>query len=142
MSFILRAAFWLTVLAFLLPVAGYESTPQPVGPAGFTHAAYTGAQPAPATPGDIGAGEALAIAARSAQDVMGFCGRNPDICDKGQAIVSHVMRQTVYYGGQAFVWLSEKAREQQDDNPADTATHAAIRPVNLPGDVPGYGAGA
>ncbi|PKQ01564.1 MAG: hypothetical protein CVT73_22800, partial [Alphaproteobacteria bacterium HGW-Alphaproteobacteria-12] len=112
-------------------------TPQRAGPAGFTHAAYSGEEPAPPARDDIGAGEALAIAARSAQDVMGFCGRNPDICDKGQAIVSHVVRQTVYYGGQAFVWLSEKAREQHKDNPGEAATHAAIRPVSAPG----YGAG-
>lgn len=142
MSFILRAAFWLTVLAFLLPVAGYETTPQPAGPAGFTHAAYAGAEPALPARDDIGAGEALAIAARSAQDVMGFCDRNPDICDKGQAIVSHVVRQTVYYGGQAFVWLSEKVREQREDNPGDTATHAAIRSVSTPDYGPNYRAGA
>ncbi|HCX67497.1 MAG TPA: hypothetical protein DHK64_08150, partial [Rhodobiaceae bacterium] len=112
MSFILRAAFWLTVLAFLLPAAGYESAPQPAGLEGFSSAALVSTGSAPRPTDDIGAGEALTLAARSAQDVMGFCGRNPDICDKSHAIVSHVVRQTAHYGGMAIAWLTEKAREQ------------------------------
>ena len=127
MSFILRAAFWLTVLAFLLPAAGYETTPQPAGMDGFSSAAFTSAGPAPQTADEIGAGEALTLAARSAQDVMGFCDRNPDICDKSHAIVGHVVRQTAHYGGMALTWLTEKAREQNEGVAAATAP-AAARP--------------
>ncbi|MEP3288396.1 DUF5330 domain-containing protein [Parvibaculum sp.] len=127
MSFILRAPFWLTVLAFLLPAAGYESTPQPAGLDGFSSAAFVSAGPAPGPTEDIGAGEALTLAARSAQDVMGFCGRNPDICDKSHAIVGHVVRQTAHYGGMAFTWLTEKAREQ-DQGVAAAAVPATARP--------------
>ncbi len=125
MSFILRAAFWLTVLAFLLPAAGYETTPQPAGMDGFSNAAYVSDATASE---EIGAGEALTLAARSAQDVMGFCDRNPDICDKGHAIVGHVARQTAYYGGMALTWLTDKAREHQKDLAAG-APPALSRPA-------------
>lgn len=121
MSFILRAAFWLTALAFLLPAAGYESTPQPAGMDGFSSAAYATGGPAPQPSDEIGAGEALTLAARSAQDVMGFCDRNPDICDKSHAIVGHVVRQTAYYGGMALTWLTDKAREHQNKSPEGAA---------------------
>ncbi|ABS62501.1 hypothetical protein Plav_0878 [Parvibaculum lavamentivorans DS-1] len=130
MSFILRAAFWLTVMAFLLPAAGYESAPQAAGMAGYANAALVEGQP-PAD-NDIGATEALTLAARSAQDVMGFCGRNPDICEKSHAVVGHVLRQTAYYGGQALVWLTEKAREQQHDSTRLEGHQAAIRPAASP----------
>lgn len=126
MSFILRAAFWLTVMAFLLPAAGYESAPQPAGMAGLASAAYV--EGPPSAESEIGATEALTLAARSAQDVMGFCGRNPDICEKSHAVIGHVLRQTAHYGGQALVWLTDKAREQQQDSGEVAGHQAAIRP--------------
>lgn len=127
MSFILRAAFWLTVLAFLLPAAGYETDPQPAGTGGYSAASLvTGGAP----PGeDIGAGEALTLAARSAQDVMGFCDRNPDICAKSNAIASHVVRQTAHYGSMALTWLTEKAREHEQGATAGSSQPAALRPA-------------
>lgn len=133
MSFVLRAAFWLTVMAFLLPAAGYESTPQSAAyDGGYSNAAFTGGSPALPPENDIGAGEALAIAARSAQDVMGFCGRNPDICEKSHAIVGHVVRQTTYYGSKAVVWLTEKARERQQDSTDASGSRTVARPGAAP----------
>lgn len=129
MSFILRAAFWLTVLAFLLPAAGDETSARTADAGGFT-AASLGAPPEPAEP-QMGAGEALTMAARSAQDMMGFCGRNPDICERSHAILGHVMRQTTHYGGMALVWLTDKAKEQQQDStalPVATPGRQALAP--------------
>lgn len=133
MSFVLRAAFWLTVMAFLLPAAGYETASQPAAfDGGYSNAAFTGGAPALPAENDIGAGEALAIAARSAQDVMGFCGRNPDICEKSHAIVGHVFRQTTYYGSKAVVWLTEKAKERQQDSTEALGPRTVARPGAAP----------
>jgi hypothetical protein len=132
MSFILRAAFWLTVLAFLLPAAGDETATASAG--GFT-AASLGAPSNPAA-AEMGAGEALTMAARSAQDVMGFCGRNPDVCARSHEIVGHVIRQTTHYGGMALVWLTDKAREQQQDSapsPVAPISRQALVPPHLAG---------
>lgn len=130
MSFILRAAFWLTVLAFLLPAAGYDASPMP---AGASLAAYrTGESPAAEAGSDIDAGEMLSLAARSAQDMMGFCGRNPDICDRGHAVVAHVGRQAAFYGSKLFLWLTEKAREQQGETAASAASATLPPRVALP----------
>lgn len=133
MSFVLRAAFWLTVMAFLLPAAGYESTPQPAAfDGGYSNAAYTGGTPTLPPENDIGAGEALAIAARSAQDVMGFCGRNPDVCEKSHAIAGHVVRQATHYGSWAIVWLTEKAKERQHDSTEALGPRTVARPNAAP----------
>ncbi len=119
MSFILRAAFWLTVLAFLLPAAGHQATAQN-GNAGTSPASYV--TESNATPADdVNAGEMLSLAAQSAGDLLGFCNRNPQVCDRGHAVVSHVARQGAYYGSQAFLWLTEKAREAQDPAASDAA---------------------
>ena len=105
MSFVLRAAFWL---GGIVP-AGYEAA---------------------ATEDDIDAGEALALAARSAQDVMGFCGRNPEVCEKSHAIAGHVMRQTTHYGSLAIVWLTEKAKDYQQESPAEAlGARSVARPA-------------
>ena len=109
MSFILRAAFWLTVLSFLLPTAGFQATAQN---GSATPAAYRTASDASAAD-EVDAGEMLSLAAQSAGDVLGFCDRNPQVCERGHAVVAHVARQGAYYGSQAFLWLTEKAREQQ-----------------------------
>jgi len=135
MSFILRAAFWLTVLAFLLPAANDDATARTASAGGYT-AASLGGPSEPAAP-QMGAGEALTMAARSAQDVMGFCGRNPDICARSHDILGHVMRQTTHYGGMALVWLTDKAKEHQQDNgvPAPLAPlgRQALGPVHPAG---------
>jgi hypothetical protein len=134
MSFILRAAFWLTVLAFLLPAAGYEVSPGKSGTGGATPASYVTGEETTGAAADVDAGEMLTLAARSAQDVMGFCGRNPAVCERSHAVVAHVVRQSAYYGGQLLLWLTEKAREQQnaeDTPPAATPSHK--HPARLAG---------
>ena len=121
-SFLLRAAFWITVLAFLLPSAGNltaSHTPQPE--TGFTTAALESGAPAEQAEPDMDAGEALSLAAKSASDVLGFCDRNPDVCARSSAIVDHVINQTTYYGGQLFVWLTDKARETASDGQSRAA---------------------
>lgn len=132
MSFLLRAAFWLTVLAFLLPAAGYQATPHGAGTAGAKSAAYvTGEGPDGAAEPDVDAGEMLSLAARSAQDMMGFCGRNPEVCERSHAVVAHVARQTAFYGSKLFLWLTEKAREEQESRTASPEAAVAPQPRSV-----------
>jgi hypothetical protein len=126
MSFILRAAFWLTVLAFLLPTAGIQATAQNGQVDGAIPASYVNGQPVD----DVDAGEMLSLAAQSAGDVLGFCDRNPQVCSRGSAILAHVARQGSYYGSQAFLWMTEKAREQQEAGPVAKSTATAPHPLS------------
>ena len=62
--FLLRAAFWLTIVVFLLP-----SDPD------------TGEAPR------VGAFQALSAVQATATDLSSFCARNPDVCATGSAAV-------------------------------------------------------
>ncbi|MFZ3032601.1 MAG: DUF5330 domain-containing protein [Parvibaculum sp.] len=128
MSFILRAAFWLTVLAFLLPTGGNQATAQNDQTGMVVPTAYD--ESGAAMPNnDVDAGEMLSLAAQSAGDMMGFCDRNPQVCSRGSAIVAHVARQGSYYGSKAFLWLTEKAQETQKAGPAAKAASTEPRPA-------------
>lgn len=73
MMFLLRTAFWLSVVIFLIPVDPTAETQQ-----------ATGAQP-------IGALEAASAAQQTITDVSGFCGRNPTACEVGGRVATTFM---------------------------------------------------
>ncbi len=141
MSFLLRAAFWLTVLAFLLPAAGFEITPKGASAStGGMQTATLEAGDLSATPDakaqpDISATEALGLAARSAKDAMGFCDRNPDVCERSGAVINRVIRQGAYYGSRIFLWLTDKARSttQQHENSEDSQGAPSAAPSSNEG---------
>lgn len=70
MMFLLRSAFWISVVILLVPVddeaVGRTSDVAP----------------------PIGAFEAVAAAQTTLADMNGFCGRNPDVCDIGGRIAT------------------------------------------------------
>jgi hypothetical protein len=73
--FLIRAAFWLAIVIFLLP-----ADPE------------TGEAPR------VGALEALSAVHATATDFSGFCARNPDVCATGSAtieIISEKVRNGV-----------------------------------------------
>ena len=113
--FILRAAFWLTVIAFILPVASSIQLPS----ARVHDVAYSvnesaaAEQPAQASGPEVGAGDLVTIVARSAEDLFGFCERNPDVCAKSRAVAARVIDQTVHYGGRAITWLAARVTDQE-----------------------------
>lgn len=74
MMFLLRTAFWLSVVIFLIPV---------------DHAAEQQAATARVQP--IGALEAASAAQATISDMSGFCGRNPTACDIGGRIATTFM---------------------------------------------------
>ncbi len=74
MMFLLRTAFWLSVVIFLIPV---------------DQAAEQKAETAQVQP--IGALEAASAAQATLSDMSGFCGRNPTACDIGGRIANTFM---------------------------------------------------
>lgn len=112
--FLVRLAFWITVVALLLP------TPDD---AGITHA--SGSLPVPASLGgqvpvaDLEITEVANAAIASAEDVLSFCERNPSACKTGLSIAGHVQRQVFHYGSLAINWLAT-----QGSNSPNTNVHA------------------
>jgi hypothetical protein len=68
MFFLIRMAFWLSVVLALLPTF-----------AGTDHAAT-------ATQSNVGAGEAVTAASATVSDLSGFCDRQPEACEIGAQV--------------------------------------------------------
>jgi Family of unknown function (DUF5330) len=69
MFFLLRMAFWLSIVLILLPTGS--------------------AQRAPSTE-DVGASDAISAASATVQDVRGFCTRQPDACSVGSQMATEI----------------------------------------------------
>ena len=132
--FLVRAAFWLTVIAFILPIAASSPDPERSGfhPAALTaegasvgSGAASSALPAP----EISAGEVISLLGRSAEDVLGFCDRNPDVCAQSRAVVRHVAHQVYHYGGRMIVWLAAQINEPSAESAADPAAGEPLMPL-------------
>jgi hypothetical protein len=94
--FLIRAAFWLTIVVFLLPAD--PNTGQAPG---------------------VGAIQALTAVQATASDLSGFCDRNPDVCATGSAAFE-ILSEKFRTGAR----LIQNAFDAQGDNKpaADTAT--------------------
>jgi hypothetical protein len=94
MFFLIRAAFWLTIVVFLLP-----ADPQ------------TGEAPR------VGAFQALSAVQATASDLSSFCNRNPDVCATGSAAFE-IMSEKFRTGAR----LLQNAFDANDTPAAESAT--------------------
>ena len=120
--FLIRLAFWITVVAVLLPT--------PDAPDAITAGRDGGAIPAlfaPASGQSLDMTEVAGAAMASAEDVLGFCDRNPTACDTGLAIAGHVQRQVFYYGGLALSWAAEQGSNVSTTRSSHTSAKADPR---------------
>lgn len=153
--FILRAIFWLTVLAFLLPAGGEvmrhaqerEAAPysaarqdaqmvETLPAAVYTDGAALQTAEAPAY-GDEAALPAEPIdkfeqalrlahaAGKAASDLMQFCDRNPDVCTTAAETASFVTAQIKHYGGQAIA-LADRAMNDGEARPVPPAEPSVV----------------
>ena len=106
MFFLLRMAFWLSVVLVLLPSGG--SQPQSGAPA-------------------IGAVEAVSAAGAAVSDMSQFCGRQPDACVVGsQAAVAFGQRAQA--GAKMVIeFLGDKISSNEQGKAAKASPNAAIK---------------
>ncbi|MEM6382540.1 MAG: DUF5330 domain-containing protein [Pseudomonadota bacterium] len=97
--FLIRVAFWLTLLLLILPIdrdaAGIDAGP--------------------------GAFEQLAALQTTVNDLRGFCSRNPDACATGAATADALRQRAVHAAGQVHAWLSQEGGE-------DVLAASAVQP--------------
>jgi hypothetical protein len=99
MRFLLRLAFWLTVIAILLPRSGSE----------------------PATHPDISAIEAMSAAKATVGDMRQFCERQPEACTVGSQAAIVLGDRAKAGAKQIYEFLNEKIKSAETD-PVTTAT--------------------
>lgn len=102
MFFLMRMAFWLTIVLALLPTA--SSQPQ------------TQAQNAP----QIDATDAVIAAGAAVSDMSGFCDRQPEACKVGAQAAVIIGQRAQAGAGMVYDFLQERMARQ--DTPAQTGS--------------------
>jgi hypothetical protein len=123
MGFLLRIAFWLSIVVVLLPAPAAKKA-DPEHP-------------------QVSTMETLGVAVTALQDARSFCDRNPGACEVGSHAL-HTFGQKAQYGAKMlYDFLSERfaddtAREAKDAQPGrHTLTPADLAPAwNGPAPVP------
>lgn len=108
--FLVRIAFWVTVVALLLPSPDSGPSDKGISGAPMTASFSDGRVEEQLNLTDV-AGAAMA----SADDVLSFCDRNPQTCETGWTIAVHVQAQVKHYGALALEWV---ATQQNSTTPA------------------------
>ena len=103
MRFLLRAAFWLSVVVVLLPAS--PSTPGASGPS---------------------AAEAMLAANAAVADMRHFCSRQPDACAVGSQALNQFGHKAQTGAKLLYDFLTDKLGA--DANPGSTATRTAEQP--------------
>ena len=111
MMFLLRTAFWLSVVIFLIPV---------------DHAAERQADAARVQP--IGALEAASAAQQTISDMSGFCGRNPTACDIGGRVATTFMLKAQTGARLVYDFID---RSLADKAGADAVDHGTLTAADL-----------
>lgn len=100
MFFLLRMAFWLTVVCVLLPNGGKTTSPD----------------------AQIDATQAASLATAAVYDVRGFCDRQPDACEVGGKVAVAIGHKAEAGARTLFDFISTKMNEKSP--PADKAPAA------------------
>jgi hypothetical protein len=103
MMFLLRAAFWLTIVALLLP---------------------TGRSPSATPPTRVGAAEAVSAAGAAVSDMTHFCKRQPEACEVGSQAATALGEKAQAGAKLLYEFVNERLA------PAETA--ANTKPANRP----------
>ena len=106
MRFLIKLAFWMTLVLVLLPSGG--------------------SQPAPKV--NVSAGEAISAAGAAVSDMKQFCGRQSDACAVGSQVAVAIGHRA--QAGAKFLY--EFLSEHVGANDTGTVVHAAGKAVPLP----------
>ena len=87
MFFLLRMAFWLSVVLILLPSGSAQRVQ---------------------SPSDVGASEAISAASATVADMRGFCARQPDACSVGSQVAVSLGYRAQAGAKMLYDFLTEK----------------------------------
>ena len=104
MSFLIRAAFWLSLVILILPAEpGHESGDAPLSTT-----------------------QALTAAQAALNDFTSFCSRQPDVCAAGEVALDSFAAKARYGAKQLYVYLDDQSGE------TEAPQGAANNPVDEP----------
>ena|SRR5689334_3088325 len=94
MFFLIRMAFWMSVVLVLLPSKGSEHTVTPPG-------------------SDVGAMETLSAASATVSDMSRFCSRQPDACAVGSQAAAALGQRAQAGAKMVYDFISERSAPQE-----------------------------
>src|SRR5277367_3377054 len=103
MFFLLRMAFWLSIVLILLP-SGTTQQAQPVS--------------------NVGASDAISAASATVQDLRGFCARQPDACSVGSQVAVSLGYKAQAGAKMLYEFLNEAMASHDMASQHDTASLA------------------
>jgi hypothetical protein len=109
MRFLLRMAFWLTVILVLLPSGGSQPTPKT----------------------SMSALDAVSAAAATVADMRSFCGRQPDACSVGSQAATAIGHRAQAGAKLLYDYLSEP-RTGDDAPTGNAASTPAAKSIPMP----------
>ena len=116
MKFLLKTAFWLTIVLILLPSGGAKD--------GQT-----------SSESQINTSEAVSAASAAVSDMRGFCARQPDACTVGSQVAVALGHKAQAGAKMLYEFLSEKmaAREPRSTGTASGASSSqhTLTPADL-----------
>ena len=101
MFFLLRMAFWLSIVLILLPT-------------GSTQRVQSG--------NDVGASEAISAASATVQDMRGFCTRQPDACSVGSQVAVSLGYRAQAGAKILYDFLTERLASRDAATPSRTGS--------------------
>ena len=103
MFFLLRMAFWLSVVLVLLPSGGSQHT-------------------ASAPSSDVGAGEAVSAASATMSDMRQFCTRQPEACAVGSQAAAAFGQRAQAGARMVYDFINERAAPRETGSVTTKAT--------------------
>ena len=118
MFFLLRMAFWLTIVCVLLPSGGTKST---------------------SPDAQIDAAQAASLAGAAVSDMRGFCARQPDACVVGGKVVVALGHKAEAGARTIYEFISAKLNEKSAPAekttaklvPASSAAQGTLTPADM-----------
>ena len=113
MKFLLKSAFWLTIVLILLPTGGSKDS-----------------QTSPEQ--QISASEAVSAASAAVSDMKGFCARQPDACSVGSQVAVALGHKAQAGAKMLYEFLNDKmaARERSAATNGAASQHT-LTPADL-----------
>ncbi|WP_319529385.1 DUF5330 domain-containing protein [uncultured Cohaesibacter sp.] len=96
MSFLIRAAFWLSLVILILP-------------------AEKGSEDASAS---LSATQAITAAQATLSDFTSFCSRQPDVCAAGEVALENFSAKARYGAKQLYVYLDGDQKAPEEEEPS------------------------
>ena len=93
MKFLIKAAFWLGIVVFFLPVPASERAKNTQG---------------------VSTVDSIAFLSTAYSDIKGFCARNPNACITGAVVVQHFGEKAQYGSKILHEFISNKMAESKD----------------------------